>query len=599
VAPEQTAAVERTRRGIAAFGWAVAGFAAACLLCAIVLALYAAAAADPPQCLADTCRGVGRATTALGWGIAVGALVVAAAPVLGWRLLAGVRRVPTRLVRLLAALCAAGIVAACLAVGLVSDDFPASGQRVWLIRGAAAFAVAGCLAVAAVPRPARRDVNRSAVLAVIVVVIVVAGSAVTVWRDERSAVDATTAARVDVPAVPARLGPQRFSLTLPYYKPVFESAGAGFVVWSQHWSGDPSAPDLVAFDAAGRERWHYSRADRDPWSIARMRVYDAGAVIVLGLSDAAGDHRVLGLDAVTGTRLWTSTDPDLWAVLDADDGGSLRFPVLRGDDQWTGFDARTGGQAWRIPNPAGCGPGPLKSLSSVDHPYPVRPVDTPTQLVTVVDCSTVDTVRVRVVVTDPATGNRVAERPVTPIDGQPRSTLNYLGIEQADADTVGLRLTPQDPQQGATIRFNWTTGQTTDYPDDWLYPSQQPRGDFLVLSESTGDRDLFFPPGARDVTARLLNADQTPRCQFDRRSRGDWPPRWLTDQLVLLEFNPQTMNREIRVIDRDDCHTESQEPVPLALSDTADLTALRPVAGAVLLLRWHDAATVDVVGYGP
>jgi hypothetical protein len=264
---------------------------------------------------------------------------------------------------------------------------------------AVGLVVAGCVAVAACQPPARRDAGRlAAALAGVVAVVLVAGVASVGWRDARSTLDATTAAAVEMPAVPAKLGQERFRLSLPYFRPRIEAAGAGFVVWTPYWSKDDAAPDLMAFGASGTPRWHYSRTGPGE-EVARVGVYDAGRVLVVGVvtgdsSDGGGREgrgtEMVGLDAVTGEQLWTSADRDMWNALDINDGGSRMSFAVRGEDFWTGFDARTGQQTWRIPNPASCDQGPLKTLSSLDEPYVVRPADTDIHLVTVIDCSTAE-----------------------------------------------------------------------------------------------------------------------------------------------------------------------------------------------------------------
>jgi hypothetical protein len=83
----------------------------------------------------------------------------------------------------------------------------------------------------------------------------------------------------------------------------------------------------------------------------------------------------------------------------------------------------------------------LDQLSSLDDPPSAHPADTDTELVTVVDCSTPQQIRLRVLVTDPATGKQLVDRPVSPLDGQPRASVASLTVDGPAADkSVSLHL---------------------------------------------------------------------------------------------------------------------------------------------------------------
>lgn len=584
---------DELRGGLVA--WFAAALGTACLLAASAVAGYAVVRANSPYCATTACRDIGVHTTVLGWVVVAAGLIAPAAAAGLWR--SGSR---SRFLRPAALLCAAALGIAYLLTGLAIGDAP-SGQRTWLIRVATWFAIGGFVILAVAPVLRWRTSNKGAVaVAVTVAVGIVAALGVLGWRDERSTVDATIAAPAPIPPKPAVLGHERFRLTVPYFRPYTDSAGPGFVVWSRYWGADPDVPDVTAFDSSGHERWHYGRTAPDPLRISHLQVYDQGRTVVLGMTDDDNTRLIIGLDATAGTHLWTSTDPDMWNALDVDEGGSHHFFMVRREDHWTAFNARTGRQAWHIPNPATCGPVPLDTLSSLDTPVTVRPVDTDTRLVTVVDCSTSAQISLRVLATDPKTGEQVVAQRVPRVDGAPRSSLSFLAAGAAAGDMVAIELTGPSPSYDlTTMWFDYMTGRAVDYPDARLYSSFQSRGDYLELPAAPITNAAFLDPGDRSRTVTLRDADQSVRCTFDRVSQGNWPPVWLADQLVLQELSRETRRPQLRVINRDDCRTEQRVPLPFPASPTSGMTFVAPVAGATLVQRWHDDATFDIVGYAP
>lgn len=456
----------------------------------------------------------------------------------------------------------------------------------------------------------RRRIGIAAALAGCAAAILVAVTATFTAPGERDTVDATTADPVDIPARPATLGQERFRLALPYFRPHIRPAGAGFIVWTPYWSKDDAAPDIAAFDNAGAERWHYNRTGPDE-RLSRVGVYDDGRIVVVGFAgndDLGRAPEMVGLDAVTGEQLWTSHDAAMWKALDINEGGSFASLMVRGKDSWTGFNARTGRQAWQIPNPAGCGAGPLETLSSLDEPYTVREADTTTHLVTVNDCSTPDTIRLRVLTHDPATGAQIADEPIPGADNQPRDTWENLRVDRAVNDSVSLTLNkacPRRPANGPCITLgerkhmlvNYLTGQSADLPPGSVYPSDDGRGDFVFAPDGDG---VTYPGELnQDRTTDLMNVDRSLRCQYASQPWAGAVPTWLTDQFLIQTVTPNGEELEVRALNRDTCHLEVTLPWPVESDKKSDGRYIADSQGATLFVQTYDDSTAEIVGYTP
>lgn len=460
------------------------------------------------------------------------------------------------------------------------------------------------------PSRRRSRIGIAAVLAGSAAAILVAVIATITPPGEPDTLDATTAAPVDVPARPATLGRERFRVTLPYFRPRIRPAGAGFVIWTPYWSKDGAAPDIAAFDNAGTERWHYNRTGPEE-HLSRVGVYDDGRIVVLGFvgnDDLGRPDEMVGLDAVTGEQLWTSHDAAMWRALDINEGGSFASFTVRGNDSWTGFNARTGRQAWQIPNPAACGDGPLETLSSLDEPYTVRPADSATHLVTVNDCSTPDAIKLRVLTHDPATGEQVADHPIPAADNQPRDSWEHLSVDRAVNDSVSLTLNkacPRHPTNGPCITpgekrhmlVNYLTGRSADLPAGWVYPSDDGRGDFVFAP--AGDGVTYPGEFAQDRTTDLMNADRSLRCQYPSQQWAGAVPTWLTDQFVIQSVTSNDKGLDVRAFNRDTCNLEVSLPWPIESDKKSDGRYIADSQGATLFVQTYDDSTVEIVGYTP
>ncbi|WP_165609129.1 PQQ-binding-like beta-propeller repeat protein [Mycolicibacterium peregrinum] len=594
--PAWGAPVGGGRRGL--FAWIVAGVGVGLLVGALGVAGYSALRTPSLYCSTALCDEAAGRAEALGWSAVAVAAVIGVPAV--WQLIraGAVRRLSSR-VRVIAAVCAVGLVIGVIGVGLASSEFAAAGPRIWLLRVVVGSTIVGCVLVGVSWWSAQgRRVGwatAGACAAVILVAVVAVSGA-------RSTVVATTAAAVDIPATPETLGQEQFRLTVPYFRANIDAAGAGFIVWSEYWAQDSDAPALLAFDNAGVQRWHYGRGPDQ--KVGRVRVYDDDRIVVVGF--AGDDERgrpaeVVGLDAVTGEQLWVSNDPATWNALDINDGGSPTSFMVRGKESWTGFNARTGEQLWEISNPVACGGGSLSTLSSTGEPYTVRVADVGDRLVTVNDCSTAGTINLRVVAHDAATGEQLGDWPIPGADHLPRDTWENLDVRSgvgdrvsvglqkacAERDPVGRCVTPGESRH---MLVNYLTGQSVEKPSGRVYPSSDGRGDYVFAAAA--DRSTTW--GGRGRTTDLMNADGSLRCQFISYDSPGPAPVWLTDQFV-FRGKPD----EVLALNRDTCQVEDTVQWPFKVAKETKMRYVTTSRGATLFVQSYADSQVDIVGYAP
>ena len=176
------------------------------------------------------------------------------------------------------------------------------------------------------------------------------------------------------------------------------------------------------------------------------RVYDEGATVVVadfGAAPSPGRDRkyvLLGLDSVTGQRLWTRRDARLTSAFLAESGLYDADPFLidRTDETWTRFDARTGEPMWSVVNPSG-------------------------------DCSEQRAVD---------TGNRL-------------TSLLWCERESEGRHVVDHRILTADPQNGAKLWEHTYLPDVSLDDDSW-------RG-FSIYAFPTGSTGLYLRTGAHDA----------------------------------------------------------------------------------------------------
>lgn len=324
--------------------------------------------------------------------------------------------------------------------GPVSVALPAAvGAWVLVIAGTVAAMLAGLV----LPWWTRRN-NRMLVLGAVIGVVAstaVAVTAASAGNDDRY-IDATTADRVDVPPYPSALGQHRFTLTLPdalsaSYGPRYEiwPAGAGFITAQNG--------NVTAYGADGNERWHYRRTGPGPSAI-EARAYDQGATVVLA-HHGRSKTVLVGLDAMTGQRLWTRSDEQLDTAFHSESGlyDPDPFLVYRDEQTWTRFDARSGRPMWSVPNPRG---------DCSEH----HPADTTTRLASILWCDRDDNgnkvVDFKVLVADPKNGEKLWEN--TFLQGLP-STEEYWTSASSYVFPTGA--------EGFYLQTDWRDRRVPDF----------------------------------------------------------------------------------------------------------------------------------------
>ncbi|BBZ15264.1 outer membrane protein assembly factor BamB family protein [Mycobacterium branderi] len=593
-APPDEAPSEAARAVGRGIRWAVLGFGIGSLIAALAVALYTAAVATRSACADSACTRITHLATTLAWVVVAGSAVV----LIG---LAGTSRTrgPVRVAGRWAVRVAAAASGAALWAGYWWSDFPARrseaagylpvSMQMWTLPPAVCLGVLGSLGVAVALSPGVRRPDRLGAVGIIVGVVITAGIAVTLMgpalpkgRDS-TYLDATTAAPAPVPATPARLGPQRFAKQLDgsaWNRP-FESAGAGYVVLQPYH--DTSTLAVVAYDAVGHERWHFRRAGPGRTRVTDMAVYDHGRVVVAAIE--APNTMLVGLDALTGAQLWTSSDPTVRAAFGTHDKGRSLFLVARDDQHWTAFNAHTGQQSWQIPDPAHCGPGarePLDQLRMRGEPKLRWRVDTDTRLATVVDCSTAQQVNLRLFAVDPTTGAVVTDRPVDIANGFTRRDIRAWMASPVGQLGVAVQFALRDAPGWALVYLNYDTGRQVDLgKDEPEYTVTS--GDFLTRSAADG------------VTVTVRAPDGSPRCTFRLPGRYGVPLAFLSDEILMWDV-PKPQQPVIHAFDRTTCQELGRQPTPLLPGQRFEF--LRVVAGATLMVLTDESHQTAIVGYG-
>lgn len=567
------------------------GFGATALVAAVGVSEYGALVASRPNCVGGCSLSIVGTTSA--WAAA--AVAAGLLFTVWW-----IRRAPDDDDRYWRVDVLRGLVWAALALLIVSTLL----AKVWSVLGnamdlapatmqlsmatvAAGLAIVGMIAVSVgagvLVRPHRGRLPRAAIAGCIAGLAFSIALTAVGWRvgDDRWYVDASTAADVPVPAVPAQLGQLRFHLQLSDTSPAVSGAprvsvlqaGAGFVLW------DANADALIAYDSSGGERWHYRRTGPGSVHIGAVRVYDEGRTLVLVTLPTAlpkgSKPTLIALDAVTGRQLWSASSDALTAAVGYNRNGDSRSTqhfVAREAQTWTGFNPRTGQPIWNVPNPLGC--------DAYSGNW-----DTAERLVAVEDCSTDRRLHYRMVTVDPATGHTVLNRAILtmPID-QPSESQRYAtDIRRVGSSGLSVTVHPPD-RQDSTDYVNADTGAAVDMGDAYLRADSDIAGGFFVH---------HYP--AQSVT--MYGADGLERCEFsddlDPTMGGynDVGAAWLSQQLAYPIVDSGTRTA-LTVADRTDCRIVASLPIP---GRVRDITA----AAGVTVVLYTNETGVYLNGYAP
>ena len=584
---------EWARRLGQVLAWLFVGFGVACLLGAVGVGGYTVFGATRlDDCHIDACVNSFRLATILGWTVmGVGLLVLVG---LGWvaRLDASARTSANKRVRLAAAVGAIGVVIGYLLSHFTKtrnqlDTFYRASEQVWTITAAIWLLVIGAVVVAlftldGLRRPTRTD-TVGLVLGVVAALVLTTVLSVGALRkgDDDQYLYATTATGQAVPPLPATLGQQRFARDLPNRGKVdIYPAGAGFLV-RKDVDDTSDTPDVVAYGASGEERWHYQRTGPvpppTPDANYRMYVqgvasYDDARVVVLSIFAEQGLY--VGLDAVTGARLWTSTDPAIGrAFVTPQLAGPPARIIARLDGRWIAVDPHTGQRAWSVEDPARCpaGADPAQRLPNFDGQH-VYPVDTATRVAAVVDCSSRDKINLRLVAVDPATGAVTTDQPLSALDTEPRGGLDSWSAESVPgSDAVIVHLSMSGPSKDVYV--DQATGK---------------RIDFAGTSALFAVGDGTF--AVRDRRAlRLYSVAAVPTCDVPLGSSFYVGFEVLRDQVVVRDEDAHVL----RVFDRASCRPLATANIPPGYDGPF------AVRGATLLTRTDKDGRTALVGFTP
>lgn len=488
---------------------------------------------------------------------------------------------------------ALGYVREVMSEGPITAALPAAiGAWVLAIAGAVATVFAGF----GLPWWTRRV--KSALVVGVVVAVVVSGAvavAAGFAGNDARFIDATTASQVDVPPYPTALGQHRFSVKLPGARPAIDRrnyeiwpAGPGFIV--------SYAGAVTAYGADGNERWHYRRTGPAD-AIMSARVYDRGATVVIadfGAAPARSESVLVGIDAITGQRLWTRRDARLTSAFLAESGlyDADPFLVDRTDETWTRFDARTGKAMWSVTNPRG-------DCSEQ------RAADTGNRLTSLLWCERETeghrVVDHRILAADPRNGEKLWEYtylPDVPLDDESWRDYSIYPFPTG-SDGIYLEVSASDPQRATDYYVDPGKELIVALPADVdALTTPAPAEDFLVRHKRN--------PPTRDSVLSVYGSDGKPRCTTTtpiypggrllpnrRESRVGYVA--LRDGFVVYDYGPDSRYDEhsfLRMFSNTTCQPTSEVPFDAILGLVA-------APGVLLALRQDvpDMETVVIEGY--
>ncbi len=490
---------------------------------------------------------------------------------------------------------ALGYVREVMGEGPITAALPAAiGAWVLAIAGAVATVFAGF----GLPWWTRRV--KSALVVGVVAAVAVSGAvavAAGFAGNDARFIDATTADRVDVPPYPTALGQHQFSVKLraalstsadPQYE--IWPAGAGFVV--------THAGAVTAYGADGNERWHYRRTGPGK-TVMSARVYDQGATVVIADFGAAPSlardrkYVLLGLDAVTGQRLWTRRDARLTSAFLGESGLYDPDPFLidRTDETWTRFDARTGEPMWSVANPR----GDCKEQ---------RAADTGNRLTSLLWCERENdgrrVVNQRILAADPLNGEKLWEHTYLPDVSLDDDSWRDYSVYPFPTGSSGLylRVDANDPQRASDFYVDPGRQLVVPLPVDvGAQTTPAPADDFLVRHHYNGRRwDVLSAYGndGKPKCATTTPLEAAGSLLPDRR-QSEVGYVALHDGFVVYDYGPNFRYDEhsfLRMFSNTTCQPVSEVPFSAILGLVA-------APGVLLALRQDvpDMETVVIEGY--
>jgi outer membrane protein assembly factor BamB len=378
--------------------------------------------------------------------------------------------------------------------------------------------------------------------------------------------DATTAAEAPVPDVPKALGDKRFSVDIQ--GTTVRAGGVGFIV------GAPGG--VRAYDSSGQERWHYTRRGRSAFTSDGPFVFDDGRTVLVAFESAVVDGtslagHVVALDAITGSVLWTSYDPEIMKALEGEffDPRTANSYLMRrdADRRWTRIDTRTGEPTWSIDSPKEC---PRRAAGAGDH------------IALVSQCVENDQVVYRLETVGAVTGKTLVDKVINTFripDGIDREifmrdTDIHLVALGGGAIAVGDYSVWAPENASAWRAMNTTTGTDVILPGQPL-ASTGPADGSVLTQVSTYPRDVV---DLRDGPRLEV------RCQLGARLAYDERAVWLGSQVV---FDTEDV---LTAFSRTDC-------APTAVTrEPGEIIGVYAAPGALLVAR-KDGRRVLVDGY--
>lgn len=480
-------------------------------------------------------------------------------------------------------------------------EYPLSAQLPTALAAGTMILVGAVLLIPMLLHPDRvRQVpKRTVAIAAAAGVLLSAGTVTAALRagDDRLHIDHVTAPRAVVPAVPARLGSEKYRFPIPA-QPGNGSAvigdlvpaGVGFVL---------SSPEgITAYDGAtGQPRWHYLRTHTEQSGRSGVQYVDGSLRSLDHYATVLARWESLGwiaFDAVSGEILWQRSDftrdaSTSWALRTSEStqrphvGAPGPWPssaplILSDDDRIQGYDGRTGARLWSTDvSVAGCQSRRVEIVVAEAAIYRVSA------------CSSGDESWIAATVLDTRTGTIVATRDI----GRHTSTdwhdpyvhvyalTNTVLIDWSNGDDGGHILLRSPDQLATALNFDTharqpiaadPSGPDILYSDYWIHDSRTP-GRFAVVDTGNG-AERYTLPG------------------MDGWGEDAGHDAFLADEIIETSYSASSA---VQAWSREDGRSVASRPIAGAGRDCMS-TPLRVVPAAVVVVC-IGKTTAELVGY--